>query len=137
MNGATEVLVSEATEGSYIRIFLDVRGFLDDYPNVPQRIRVMKHSGGAPCTQYTITLFDNDVHMQSPITHTHQMKSSRQISFTQSLDRSILLRSQGLFAKDTHFLGIKEGNIPPPHEVGRWPFFRPALYQINRKNALR
>ena len=91
--------------GTRLRIFLDVLGFVGDYPASACVVDVLGHVGNAPCTHCSFRRLRNVTNNGSRFGYTTKIHS-RNSSFLRNLDRYAALRLSELPDSDANRLGM-------------------------------
>ena len=115
VKAATEGIPSIDAHGNTVYIFVDVVGFVGDYPESSKVIDVLSHSAGAPCTVCSFRYRNND--NDSKYAYTSMIHSGHS-SFVRGMRRSLSLRSIKNHADDFNFLGFKEGGVDNVDDIG-------------------
>ena len=92
-------------DGSPIKIFIDVVGFVGDYPAAAATIDVLGHVSSAPCTLCTFRRQHAAVAEGSRHGYTTEVHAGNS-SFLRHAERHFSLRKAGLSAHDANFLGM-------------------------------
>ena len=123
IQGMTEGFESVDADGTPVTIFIEVVGFIGDYPELSKVTDVMSHAAGKPCTLCIFrhrNLEDSSNYAYSITIH------SCHTSFARSLRKTLALRSATLSADDYRLLGMKTGSVSDINEPGRWPLVKLA-----------
>ena len=104
-------------------IFIEVVGFVGDYPESSKVIDILSHSAPAPCTMCSFRYrhLTNAAKYAYAIT-IHSFNSA----FTRGMRRTLSLRSRITHNDDLKFLGMKEGTTQDMNDAGRWPLVKMA-----------
>ena len=110
--------------GNRCRIFVDVVGFVADYPASSDILDVMKLGALAPCTHCTFRR--RKLKTESRYAFTVDVHSSNS-SFTRGLHRTKLLRKQEFSKEFAEYLGHNPGGFDDMFRDGKWPLLKLGL----------
>lgn len=123
VKGATEGFKTVDAGGKQVRMFIEVVGFIGDYPESSKVIDVLHHSARAPCTVCSFrhrTAVSTARYAYSLIIH------SQHTSFRRSLRKTMAMRSAKVSEDDCNFLGMCNGTDTDVNDDGRWPLLKLA-----------
>lgn len=106
-----------------MRLFIEVVGFVGDYPEASKVFDVLSHSGRAPCTVCTF----RHRAAASLVRFAYALNiHSHNTVFCRIFRKTLSLRSAGISLDDCTFLGMAEGSADAMNEAGRWPLLKLA-----------
>ena len=121
INGIINGIETVDAEGRTVTIFLDVVGFIGDYPESAKVIDLMNHAARAPCTHCSF----RHRKLENAANYAYSLAiHSYHSSFGRTLRKTLALRSSNISAEELTFLGMRQGSIEDVSEVGRWPLIK-------------
>lgn len=121
VEGTVSGFDGEDASGRKVKIFLDVVGFVADYPASSNVLDVMSHAAKAPCTHCTFrhrsAPGDTDYAYSTNIDSSHS-------SFVRGMHRTVSVRQSTLSDDDAKWLGMRKGGISVIDEPGQWPLLK-------------
>ena len=103
-------------QGQRVRIFLDVVGFIGDYPASSSVTDVIGHTGRSPCTHCSFRRLHREEAQGSRFGYTTNIHAENS-AFLRSAERHKSLRDAGIDSEDATKLGLSQSSI---HDVEHW-----------------
>ena len=120
--------------GNVVRVFIDVVGFVADYPASSKVLDVMNHGARAPCTHCTFRRRRDK--KQSRYGYTASINSSR-TSYSRDIFRTLALRSESFHERFANYMGFNEGNLKDIDVESKWPLLKLGLKSLQAKNTFK
>ncbi|MEM1283340.1 MAG: hypothetical protein AAGG81_07285 [Chlamydiota bacterium] len=110
--------------GNKCIIFIEVVGFVADYPASSSITDVMSHSANSPCTHCTFRILDGpESDLFSLYAHSSHIHSAN-TSFSRGWEKTRALRLSNINELDANILGMNNGGFGEVDKAGLWPLLK-------------
>ena len=108
-------------DGRQSKIFLEVSGFVGDYPASVDVIDTLKHSARAPCTHCVFRARPKGSACRYAYSSDYHSSNS---SFTRGMYRLLALRPKMSDEDGFRWMGMKDGTAEDVNKPGKWPLLK-------------
>ena len=121
---ATKGVQTRDYKGDQCVVFIEVAGYVADYPASSSVLDVLCHSAYAPCTHCSFRVLEGPrKDLESRFAHSISIHSASS-SFCRGNLRTEAMRRSRIGESDCNLLGMKDGDYSLVHTPGLWPFIR-------------
>ena len=124
VKGSTQGFDAVDLNGERCKLFVDVIGFIGDYPASSSIVDAMSHAASSPCTHCSFRVLEGPGKEFKSIYGYSTTIHSATTSFSRGRMKTLSLRRAGIDDADCTLLGMNTGNVEDIDVPGRWPLLR-------------